>query len=314
MLDPDNWDAARVGAVRAHMNKPYLTPKGSHVEDVSTLSQKFGAHTPNEPATNWVVGADLFMQELQRVSEYASPAHRMYNFTVQKVPMLSATDDLKRLFDEHHSDKSQPHKYHIVYGQILHQLGRMRSLRILEIGLGTNSSGAVGSMAKQFGSKKGYARPGASHRAWRDFLPNASVFGADLDRKALFSEERIDTEEVNQLVPESVDKLYTRFGAQPFDLFIDDGLHSIAANMVTLNFALRHVRLGGYIVIEDVPLPLSLPRGPWDLVDRALSGNPALERAMIGCGRTGNGARMYVVHKRAPGGPRAWWHEVELRS
>ena len=169
MLDPDNWDAARVGAVRAHMNKPYLTPKGSHVEDVSTLSQKFGAHTPNEPATNWVVGADLFMQELQRVSEYASPAHHMYNFTVQKVPMLSATDDLKRLFDEHHSDKSQPHKYHIVYGQILHQLGRMRSLRILEIGRGTNSSGAVGSMAKQFGSKKGYARPGASHRAWRDF-------------------------------------------------------------------------------------------------------------------------------------------------
>jgi hypothetical protein len=41
-------------------------------------------------------------------------------------------------------------------------------------------------------------------------------------------------------------------GSEPFDLIIDDGLHALGANANTLLFALRSVRPGGFVVIEDV--------------------------------------------------------------
>ena len=40
--------------------------------------------------------------------------------------------------------------------------------------------------------------PGASLRAWRDFFPNATILGADLDREVLFEEERITTGYMDQ--------------------------------------------------------------------------------------------------------------------
>lgn len=142
-----------------------------------------------------------------------------------------------------------------------------------------------------------FARPGASLRAFRDLLPNARVFGADLDANVLFREERIETAWVNQLEPTTVEALYGRFGSEPFDLFIDDGLHAVAPNLVTLNFALRHVRPGGFIVIEDITVDLTRPGGPWTLIDSIISRDPSLERVMVRCGRTGRGTRLYVVHK-----------------
>ena len=39
-----------------------------------------------------------------------------------------------------------------------------------------------------------------------------------------------------------------------FDLIIDDGLHSIAANFNTLLYALDHLNKNGWIVIEDIKL------------------------------------------------------------
>jgi hypothetical protein len=106
------------------------------------------------------------------------------------------------------------------------------------------------------------ASPGASLRAFRDMLPDARVFGADLDRTILFSEDRIETTFVDQLKPATLETLYATFGSRPFDLVVDDGLHGLASNLVTLNFALRHVNAGGFIVIEDVSAKLTVIDGP----------------------------------------------------
>jgi hypothetical protein len=91
---------------------------------------------------------------------------------------------LKALFDHHGSDKANSHNYHILYSSILGDGEKIEN--IFEIGLGTNNSDVVSNMGSG-------GKPGASLRAFRDYCPNANIYGADIDSRILFSEERIRT-------------------------------------------------------------------------------------------------------------------------
>jgi hypothetical protein len=200
---------------------------------------------------------------------------------------LSAARELKPLLDAHGSDKASRHRYHLVYAGLLGRLGRHLPLRLLEIGLGTNDPTVLSSMGAA-------GKPGASARAFRDFLPSALVFGADVDAKCLFHHEpRIQTSVVDQYDLRTFDAMYAAFGSEPFDLIIDDGLHSIGSNLNTLLWALAHVRVGGYVVIEDIG-PGKLPH--WRLVDMILRHRgDALETCVVDT----EPQKMYVVHRRA---------------
>lgn len=68
----------------------------------------------------------------------------------------------------------------------------------------------------------------------------------------MFSEERTQTFFIDQTDLGAVDALSGQLDRQ-FDLVIDDGLHSPNANLAALVFGLRHVKPGGYFVVEDVP-------------------------------------------------------------
>ena len=57
-----------------------------------------------------------------------------------------------------------------------------------------------------------------------------------------------------------LDALYRTFGSQRFDLVIDDGLYAPGANLNVLEFALQHLRPGGYVVIEDIKWCAALSR------------------------------------------------------
>jgi SAM-dependent methyltransferase len=149
---------------------------------------------------------------------------------------------LKELFDHHGSDKASPHAYHHLYGSLLQSPPLVTA--VFEVGLGTNNEDVVSHMGAG-------GRPGASLRAFRDFLPNAAVYGADVDRRVLFSDDRIETFHVDQLDPASFDRLPDSLPRE-FDLVIDDGLHSPGANLATLCFALGRLKPGGVLVIEDV--------------------------------------------------------------
>ena len=89
------------------------------------------------------------------------------------------TTDLGNLFEQHGSDKSTYHDYHLLYAPLLTP-HRSETLRLLEIGLATNNLAIVSNMGKGAG-------PGGSVRAFRDFLPHAQIFGADIDRQGPFS-------------------------------------------------------------------------------------------------------------------------------
>ena len=149
---------------------------------------------------------------------------------------------LKERLDFHGSDKATSHNYHLLYGTILRDKDEIRN--IFELGLGTNHSDIVSTMGAG-------GRPGASLRAFRDYCVNANVYGADIDTRVLFKENRIRTYFVDQTDPGTFGDLLAEL-PRAFDLVIDDGLHSPDANVESLRFGLRIVKQGGWVVIEDI--------------------------------------------------------------
>jgi hypothetical protein len=101
-------------------------------------------------------------------------------------------------------------------------------------------------------------KPGASLRAFRDFCSNAQVFGADIDRRVLFEEDRIHTYYVDQTHLSSFHELSANLPDRLFDLVIDDGLHSPNANIATMLFALTILKPSAFFVVEDIS-PSSVP-------------------------------------------------------
>jgi hypothetical protein len=172
---------------------------------------------------------------------------------------------LAELFNRYGSDKSSNHNYHHVYGAIFERGGAFT--HILEVGLGTNNEEVVSNMGPR-------GRPGASLRAFRDYLPAAQIYGADIDRRVLFTEDRIATFFVDQLDPASFDGLKHAILGE-LDLVIDDGLHSPAANIAVLDFAVRKLRPGGWVVIEDIA-EAAVP--VWQVIAQLLN---AWSRALI---------------------------------
>jgi len=162
---------------------------------------------------------------------------------------------LAELFWRYGSDKDAPfgtespfpwptHTYASVYAQLFDHC-RSTVSAVFECGIGTTSADIPSNMTK-FGS------PGASLRAWRDYFPNAQIFGADIDESALFQEDRISTFCVDQTSPDSVAAMWSDIGMADFDLMIDDGLHSLDAAINLFQGSWPHLRSGGVYVIEDV--------------------------------------------------------------
>ena len=149
------------------------------------------------------------------------------------------------------------------------------ALNILEIGLGTNNPQLVSTMGY-------YGKPGASLYAFREYLPNAKIYGGDIDKDILFEAERIQTSYVNQLELQTLYDMRTRWGNIKYDLIIDDGLHSIGANFNTLLFALDSVKGGGWIVIEDIHI-----KENWKSIDFILHSTKKVKtyfiQALNGC-------------------------------
>lgn len=180
-------------------------------------------------------------------------------FPQNQAEIESATA-VETALDSFGSDKAWRHHYHHVYGRILASRSEIEA--VLEIGMGTTNRDIVSHMGPN-------ATPGASLRAFRAFLPNAMIFGADIDKRILFQEERIATYHVDQTNLDSLEIL-AREVPDDLDLVVDDGLHSPDANVAVLAFGLRKLKVGGWIVIEDISkhaLPV------WEVVAALLPGS-----------------------------------------
>lgn len=115
---------------------------------------------------------------------------------------------------------------------------------VFECGLGTNKLNMPSSMGLK-------GKPGASLRVWRDFFPNATIIGADIDSDILFEEDRIKTFYVDQTSVESISNLWLKIPGK-FDIMIDDGLHTFHAGRILFENSVQKLSDNGIYIIEDV--------------------------------------------------------------
>jgi len=195
-----------------------------------------------------IVKTDAPGDELPRI-HYCNEGPRVFEpvlarYREEKAKTVVATD-LCRLMASHGSDKGIGwHTYTPFYASLFAE--RRGSVGALfEVGLGTNFEDVPSNMGV-------HGTPGASLRAWRDYFPDAHIYGADVDRRVLFSEDRIKTFFVDQLNPDTFEALWSTMSDVVFDLFIDDGLHNYDAAFNTLTHSIHKVKNGGFYVIEDV--------------------------------------------------------------
>lgn len=143
-------------------------------------------------------------------------------------------EDLIGLARRHRTDKWGSHWYAQHYDRHFAPL-RDRPLKLLEIGVGGYDDPEAG---------------GESLRMWRDYFPNARIFGLDVVDKTAHDEARIRTVVGSQDDPEVLDRLHRESGG--FDIVVDDGSH-VSAHVIA---AFRHLfpllNDGGIYAIEDL--------------------------------------------------------------
>jgi len=163
---------------------------------------------------------------------------------IQSVNALAPTR-MCRVMTKYGSDKGRMHSYTTVYSALFKERSD-QPLRVLELGLGSNNQDVPSNMGV-------FGAPGASLRGWREFFPHALVYGADIDRRILFQEDRIKTFYCDQLDQSSIRELWSDPDLQGgVDIIIEDGLHTFEGNVAFLEGSLDHLRPGGIYVAEDV--------------------------------------------------------------
>lgn len=151
--------------------------------------------------------------------------------------------NLSEIFEKYGSDKGDNY-YHEFYGLLFQDVGAVT--RVVEIGIGTNSPNVLSNMGKL------HTGVGGSLRSWREFFPKAQIHGFDIDENCLFTENRISTSQLNQLDQNEVKIAMSQFPDESIDLFVDDGLHAVDANLTPIPFVLPKLKKGGWLVVEDI--------------------------------------------------------------
>lgn len=143
----------------------------------------------------------LLETSLNRLVGFINPTLRA--IPIEDWPLeadLSALKDqnliqhLTKQLTVHKSDKhllGYSSVYQTIFAEILNR-APSRPLKVVEVGIGSNNPSVASNMGV-------FGTPGASLRAFRDFLPAAEIVGGDVDRTILFSESGITTHYVDQL-------------------------------------------------------------------------------------------------------------------
>lgn len=212
---------------------------------------------------NYIINLDqnIFSAKLYKVYSYfinLGKPNIKFNHQFEIKYKYSQENTLGKLFEKYGSDKGYINlKKNTPYGWKAHSYSLFYSFlfqdkvndvkKILECGIGTNNPELKSNMTEN-------GKPGASLRVWREYFKEAIIYGADIDKDTLFQDERIRTFYVNQLDPNSVEKMWLEINENNFDIIIDDGLHTFDAAVSLFQNSIQFLRTGGLYIIEDVKL------------------------------------------------------------
>lgn len=162
-------------------------------------------------------------------------------------------NELTKLSEKYGSDKGgdyfkdkilgSNHTYTDFYYDLFKDL-RFKILNVFECGIGSNNLNIESNMGI-------HGKPGASLRMWKDFFPQANIYGGDIDKEILFKDERIETFYVDQRNSEQIKSMWSKINKK-FDIIIDDGLHFFDVNINFFENSFDNLKNGGIYIIEDI--------------------------------------------------------------
>lgn len=138
------------------------------------------------------------------------------------------------------------HTYTPYYYELLKD--RKQSVKkVLELGVGNNSMVTTVRTLRNCP----HAQIGASLKMWRDFFPNAQVFGADWCPESIFEDERLSTYYADLNKEEDILKILEKTGLD-IDLIVDDGGHRVRQQELAATIILSRLTTKNFIyIIED---------------------------------------------------------------
>jgi hypothetical protein len=170
----------------------------------------------------------------------------------QNIGVFKLTE-LTKLADTFGSDKGtqmSAHFYTRIYEKLFWHL-RSTKLTLLEIGLLRADKNARRELCAAEGKTNAVADQAPSLQMWRTYLPNADIYGFDIDD---FSNVRIDRCRIFQGDMSDRDDLIVAAKniGEPIDILIEDGGHVSHHQQVAFGTLFPYVRSGGMYIIEDL--------------------------------------------------------------
>lgn len=128
--------------------------------------------------------------------------------------------------------------------------------KVLELGIGYYETMKHVEKIYDKGLKRIYHK-GASLKMWRDFFPNAQVYGIDIASDAMFEDERIQTFIVNERNNEQMETLIETIGSD-IDIVIDDASHRSKDQIYACKTLMPLLKKDVIYIIEDVDFSKSV--------------------------------------------------------
>lgn len=140
---------------------------------------------------------------------------------------------------KHNTDKGPHHCYTPHYWRALKDK-RETVKRVLEVGIGYRVV-----------AYNAFWPFGASLYMWREFFPNAQIYGWDIAPEVMINEDRIKSDLVDQSKASSLIDGVRRLGGT-FDVICDDGSHVLEHQVLTANILLPYLAPDGLFICEDI--------------------------------------------------------------
>lgn len=144
---------------------------------------------------------------------------------------------LSEISKKYPTDKDFTHNYYnAVYEDVFKNIKDEVKL-LCEIGIGG------------FWKEMGWV-PGNSLKVWRDYFPNASILGLDINSHEIDDTDRITLDWLDQSKRDLVVQYSNKL--ENYDIIIDDGSHNVYDQQITLAYFFKSLRSGGIYVLEDL--------------------------------------------------------------
>jgi len=105
-------------------------------------------------------------------------------------------------------------------------------------------------------SSRGY-QTGNSLKCWKEYFPNAHIYGIDIYAHSELNKDRIMTFVANQNNDQDLKSVIDQINA-PLDIIIDDGSHEGKHQVFSFMYLHKYLSSNGIYIIEDIQ-PQNIP-------------------------------------------------------